>query len=1145
MRKIIWALASILPLSLNVPAGMAYFWDTPSYLEKNTKSMSYSDLRVVDLGTTLLVFHIRRGGDTASIRFFRTRDLREIEDPTVLVDGMEVEEGFYPHFDVIRAGDGLYLAWNTLDGSIFLIRSYDQGNTWSDRQRVVRTDEYSFDPSLSVFGRNLVLFYHTESEGSRVDFYYSLSTDKGNSWSEGLRVAGGFSGSFFPRLLFHRARYYVVWQSRPFSEQRTPVFDVYLAFTDGLGKPWSEPVNLSDNELGEDERPVLLAEGDRLQLIWQSDRGGTRGIYYREFDLRGLPRGEPLRITPAFTGAREPRVLRVGGEIHVFYIDERTGTGSLYYAVRRGDGFEQERAVARIGAGVVNHLPLEREGMIYQFWHDMSGIAFAGPDRSAGQPRFRKPLGRYVGLRGLTVHWDPPEEASGIEGYLYDFNQNESHDPEILNLSSTTNSLKLLADTEGAWYLHIRARDKAGNTSPTLTMAFTADLTPPARPVLNPLSRDAEGYHESNDPLFTWKASDRDIVGFNYSLTRKKVNINSARLRTRRRKRQYHSLNEGTWYFQVAAIDRAGNVSRTARTAFNLRGLSLREEKPEVPKAPPWVVGSYRFQAHRFLNIALYILLGGLFFITFYITAGVIERFKTAREGASMDTPSEVKIRFGLRFKFSLLVGGLVLLLTLGISTVLTYVAINHERRALADQMIEQANLVLDNMTDVAREGILNNDELLLISLIGETMENEDIEYSAVLDTGNRVVAHSDINQRGTVFEDEYTIRASRHEGVLIEPAFNPDELAALYHLASPVMFADKRIGTVRVGYSTKKIFNTIEDVRRTSIINTIIITVVTIVIGIIGAVIMATITIKPIKVLANGANIIGGGNLEHKIQLRARDEIGMLAGEFNRMTGRLLIYQQEMEKKAKIDEQLDIARNIQQNMIPSTGVDTENLSINGFYRAAAGVGGDYYDFISIDKNVYGVIMSDVAGKGVPASLMMIMIRTVFKSLINSGMRNPAQVVTLMNSTLASDISSDRFATLLFGVLDLKKRVFRYTNAGYGPLMIYKADKKRCFQVKSPEGSIPIGVMPDVEYEEEKPLRLAGGDSIYLFTDGILEARNEAEEEYGMGRLSSYIPGIAGRGSEEIANAIVENVSSFVGSAEQFDDMTLMVMKVK
>ena len=336
-----------------------------------------------------------------------------------------------------------------------------------------------------------------------------------------------------------------------------------------------------------------------------------------------------------------------------------------------------------------------------------------------------------------------------------------------------------------------------------------------------------------------------------------------------------------------------------------------------------------------------------------------------------------------------------------------------------------------------------------------------------------------------------------------------------------------------------------INEARRKNVYSALIVTVVTILVGILGAILMASITIKPIKVLAKGANIIGEGRLDYKIHIKARDEIGLLSDEFNRMTERLIEYQKKMEEKAKLDEQLEIARNIQQDLIPQDGIENEFISINGFYKAAAGVGGDYYDYIQIGNDKYGVIMSDVAGKGVPASLMMIMIRAVFKSLIHSGMSAPSRVVTLMNDTLASDISSDRFATLLFGVFDQENKNFRYTNAGYGPLMVYKKEKNNCVLVDPPKGSVPIGVMPEMEYDEENPISLNVGDSIVLFTDGIHEARNDTDEEYGMERLSHIIPNFADRNSKEMANLIIDDVSRFVGNTEQYDDMTLTVMKVK
>jgi sigma-B regulation protein RsbU (phosphoserine phosphatase) len=524
-----------------------------------------------------------------------------------------------------------------------------------------------------------------------------------------------------------------------------------------------------------------------------------------------------------------------------------------------------------------------------------------------------------------------------------------------------------------------------------------------------------------------------------------------------------------------------------------------------------WEAGRFRLRSNVLLHVALYLLFGILFFVVFYITTRILRKYLAERRGITMKAEIFRKRKFGLRFKFSILIGVLVLLLTLGISGMLSVMTINHERRALAHQMIDKARLSLENMTNVAREGILDNDELLLLSLINKTMENKDIMYSIILDRNNRVIAHSDIEERGTVYTDDYTQMVSRSDTVMIQPEFSPDVLSAIYNLASPVTFAGQRIGSVRIGYSTDSIFRTIGEVRRASIINTIIITVVTIVIGVAGAVFMATVTIKPIKILATGANIIGGGNLQHKIQVKARDEIGLLADEFNRMTKRLLVYQREMEKKAKLDEQLDIARNIQQNMLPTTGIETDRLSIEGYYKAATGVGGDYYDFIEIGGGYYGLIMSDVAGKGVPASLMMIMIRTIFRSLIHSGVYDPSRVVTLMNATLSADISSDRFATLLFGVFNLKNLSFRYTNAGYGPIMLYRADKGNCIEIRPDNGSIPIGVMSDMAYEEEKPLKLGKGDALILFTDGISEARNRKKEEYGLERLTAVVPASGSR----------------------------------
>jgi sigma-B regulation protein RsbU (phosphoserine phosphatase) len=387
--------------------------------------------------------------------------------------------------------------------------------------------------------------------------------------------------------------------------------------------------------------------------------------------------------------------------------------------------------------------------------------------------------------------------------------------------------------------------------------------------------------------------------------------------------------------------------------------------------------------------------------------------------------------------------------------------------------------------------------------------------------------------------------RISRSNGAVIDPEYDPERLYPRYTLASPVLFAGVKIGEVRLGYSTSRIFLAIRKARRNNLLGALVVTAVTLCVGIAGAFALASVTIRPIDALVKGAGIIGDGRLDYRIRIKNRDELGLLSDAFNRMSDRLLAYSKKVEEKAKLDEQLAIARGIQQSLVPQNRIDDEYVSIDGFYRAAAGVGGDYYHYFQIDGSRYGFIMSDVSGKGVPASLMMIMIRTVFTSLRHSGIQDPARIVGLLNGAVSADLSGDRFASLLFGVYDRKTGEFRHINAGYGPLMVYKKSLKSCILINPTVGSVPIGIMPDAAYEEEPPVVLEGGDSLLLFTDGITEARNGDSGEYGIARLSELVPGCADRETGVMTRFVIDDVVRFMDGAEQYDDMALTVLKVK
>ncbi len=1142
---------TILLFCMAYPAVASYYWDYPRYIERNKEKTIVSDVKPVDIGQAFLVFYLEQGTKSARINFKITEDFRTLSDPKTAQGDIALKKGFSPHFDVFYTNDTLFLVWNTLDGLLRYSTSTDRGSTWQKDIVLVRDENFCFRPLLFYENNTLYLFYHIESEGTRIDFFYISSRNLGKTWTSPFQVAKGFAGSFFPSLHYHRGRLYIFWQSRPIYETETPVFNIYYSMSTDQGATWSIPRSLAESKFGENAHPVVFFTQDRFHVLYKGDRGGVTGIYYREYGLLGDPISEEQKVNQSLSTAMAPSLLVPDNQLLVFYLDGRDGNTRIYYSQRQNGSFVEDGPFGVKGRDILRFFPFMSGKLPYLFWQDRVGIGFLGPDESIASVRVNPVKNRYIGKSGLKVSWSELKDSSGLEGYCYSFNKEKIEEPEIVNLSPFTNSITLTAGEEGTYYFHLRAKDRAGNYSSTETIPFSIDLTPPPSPVLSALELDKDGFYKDNSPLFQWIIDTKDVVGYNYSLSKKKISITRPRIRTTRNRVKYSSIDEGVWYFNVAAVDRAGNVGNTTHFRLRLHPLPTQPEveRKIVKLAPPWILKRETFEISPVLNIALYLVLGGLLVITVFIFTDVILKLMARREGVTMEekisTTGIRKKRFGLRFKFSLLIVALILILTIGISSILSYVSTENQKRALADQMIAKARLSLENMTNVAREGILNNDELLLLSVIAKTMENEDIKYSIILDNSNRVIAHSDINERGKVLEDRFTERTAKASDIVIDPGYNPDELKELYKLASPVIFAETRLGTVQLGYSTDSIFRTILEARRNNLYSAMIVTGVTILVGILGAILMASITIKPIKVLAKGANIIGEGRLDYKIHIKARDEIGLLSDEFNRMTERLLDYQKKMEEKAKLDEQLEIARRIQQDLIPQMGIENDFVSIDGYYKAAVGVGGDYYDFLQIGGERYGLIISDVAGKGVPASLMMIMIRTVFKSLLNSGVSDPGRLVTLMNDTLAADISSDRFATLLFGVFDQKNRQFRYTNAGYGPILVYKSEKNQCFLVNPPEGSVPIGVMPDVEYAEENPIVLSSGDSLFLFTDGIHEARNEREEEYGMRRLADIIPSFADRDSKEMANLIVEDVSNFVGSAEQYDDMTLTVMKVK
>ena len=298
------------------------------------------------------------------------------------------------------------------------------------------------------------------------------------------------------------------------------------------------------------------------------------------------------------------------------------------------------------------------------------------------------------------------------------------------------------------------------------------------------------------------------------------------------------------------------------------------------------------------------------------------------------------------------------------------------------------------------------------------------------------------------------------------------------------------------------------------------------------------------------GTERVRQGDFAHKIAVTAQDQLGELSDSFNSMTGSIEGLLQEMEKKRRLEEELRIAREIQMSLLPQGPLSMHGLSVAALCVPAREVGGDYYDLFPLDDQRVGILIADVAGKGTSAALYMAELKGLMLALSRS-IRSPRQLMVQANRILAGDLDSRTFITMTYAVIDTVTRTMTYARAGHTPLIHVPdaPDGERRAQVLIPDGMV-LGLRLDhgERFEallEEVTIPLAVGDLFVFFTDGISEAMNEAADCFGEGRLGRLVEEHGHLPSEELRERILREIEAFVGSAEQHDDMTLILLKVE
>lgn len=249
------------------------------------------------------------------------------------------------------------------------------------------------------------------------------------------------------------------------------------------------------------------------------------------------------------------------------------------------------------------------------------------------------------------------------------------------------------------------------------------------------------------------------------------------------------------------------------------------------------------------------------------------------------------------------------------------------------------------------------------------------------------------------------------------------------------------------------------------------------------------------------------------------------------------------MAEKERVDRDLQIAREVQQLLLPSVFPKIDGVEVRALSVSALQVGGDYYDFIQIDPDHWGFAIADVSGKGFSGALIMALCRSALRSKA-VGNTSPAQVLKQINRTIAADMREDMFISMTYAVMNIRTRELTFCRAGHEPLLLHRSPGIE--DALSPKGmalGIDDGEIFDMVLEEKK-VTLQKGDAIVLYTDGITEAFDVHGQEFGRSALTEAIHACAAQSAEGIIRNIEERVRRFVGNHPQSDDITLMVIRV-
>ena len=289
------------------------------------------------------------------------------------------------------------------------------------------------------------------------------------------------------------------------------------------------------------------------------------------------------------------------------------------------------------------------------------------------------------------------------------------------------------------------------------------------------------------------------------------------------------------------------------------------------------------------------------------------------------------------------------------------------------------------------------------------------------------------------------------------------------------------------------------------------------------------------------GTKKVEAGDFSHRIAIRSKEQLSELAESFNSMTQRIEQLIVEVKEKEKLESELEIARQVQAQLLPKQVPKLATLEMTGAYNPARIVSGDYYDLIPIDAHRTALVIGDISGKGIGAALLMASVQSSVHAQLavnTDGPVSTAALVRHLNRQLFANTPEEKYATFYCGIYDEQTSRLSYTNAGHLPPILLRGGKAMRLETS---GTV-VGMFSDTPYEEAV-VELLPGDVFVAFTDGVTEPENAQEEQFGAKRLIDLLIQNSGRPLDEIAEIVLAAVRNWTHDFSNQDDITLLLAR--